>query len=182
MEGSWFFFVTCIHLLNSEQACLTQYESSQVCRLCLCSPAPGLLHAVNRVKFNKQCSWYQKLMQIELPFLYKQRCLCSVCIFRVLHKYNNTVNYNFCADYWLWAQWELLIWKTLGCQFGLLIMSQYLYVVIKLFPINFCVGYLGVALRYLTVWSGSWWNNLFFFFFFFPLVSATERLSLIYLC
>lgn len=105
-------------------------------------------------------------MQIELPFLYKQRCLCSVCIFRVLHKYNNTVNYNFCADYWLWAQWELLIWKTLGCQFGLLIMSQYLYVVIKLFPINFCVGYLGVALRYLTVWSGSWWNNLFFFFFF----------------
>lgn len=47
-----FFFVTCIHLLNREQACLTQYESGQVCRLCLCSPASGLLHAVNRVKFN----------------------------------------------------------------------------------------------------------------------------------
>lgn len=58
-------------------------------------------------------------------------------------------------------------------------MSQYLYVVIKLFPINFCVGYLGVALHYLCEVGA---DGVLSFFFFFPLVSATERLSLIYLC
>lgn len=69
-----FFFVTCIHLLNREQARLTQYESSQVCRLCLCSPAPGLLHAVNRVKFNKvfliskaYADWIAFSIQAKMP-------------------------------------------------------------------------------------------------------------------